>query len=47
MTKCNENDGEEMNGTYDELDLELKAKMLVEFRNIARELVKIRKVLDK
>ena len=46
-TRCDDNDGEEMNGTYDQLDLELKAKMLVEFRNITKELEKIRKTLDK
>lgn len=46
-SRCNENDKEVMNGTYEELDLELKAKMLVEFRNIRKELEKIRKVLDK
>ena len=40
-------DKEVMNGTYDKLDLELKSKMLVEFRNITKELEKIRKVLDK
>ncbi len=46
-TRYADNDNEEMNGTYDQLDLELKAKMLVEFRNITKELEKIRKTLDK
>ena len=46
-SRCNGNDKEEMGGTYEELDLELKAKILVEFRNITKELEKIRKVLDK
>lgn len=46
-TRCNDDHEEEMSGTYDKLDLELKAKMLVEFRNITKELEKIRKVLDK
>ena len=46
-TRCDEDDSEEMSGTYDKLDLELKAKMLVEFRNITKELEKIRKTLDK
>lgn len=45
--RCEDDGSEEMNGTYDKLDLELKAKMLVEFRNITKELEKIRKALDK
>lgn len=45
--RCDENDNEEMSGTYEQLDLELKTKMLVEFRNITKELEKIRKTLDK
>lgn len=46
-SRCNENDSEEMSGTYEELDLQLKGKMLLEFRNITKELEKIRKTLDK
>ncbi|HZJ99773.1 MAG TPA: hypothetical protein VFC79_07190 [Tissierellaceae bacterium] len=46
-TRCNDNDSEEINGTYDQLDLELKSKMLVEIRSLTKELEKIRKTLDK